>query len=239
MMRIAIVDDDIIFAKQLHRKLDLWFHAHHPIIAIDIHEYHSGTQIKDALFMSGFDLFFLDIEMPGINGLETASLIRKEMPAAIIIFITSYEQYAPSGYRVQALRYLSKPIDDAQFDEALKTSIALFERIDRGALSVFSYGNVNRIPYRDILYVRHVLRYSLISTASSGIIKDSRGINDLFRLIEDKRFLFIDRGTFVNVDYIQRLDRTQLTLINGESLSISRRMLPNIKVTINRLLGGK
>ena len=239
MIHIAIVDDDQRFLDALHRELVSWFRTHRPNLGLDVQEYKTASELQSVLQEQRMDLFFLDIEMPGQNGLELASHIRQSFPLSIIVFLTSYEKYAPSGYVVQALRYLSKPIDASQFDEALTAAVNEFERLDQGSLSVITYGNIHRIPYRDILYVRHILRHSLIATMTLGTIKDSRGLNALFEAINDARFLFIDRGTFVNIDHIQRVDGYQLILRNGESLAISRRMLTQVKLTINRLLGGE
>lgn len=100
------------------------------------------------------------------------------------------------------------------------------------------YGNMTRISYQDILYVRHVSRYSQIVAKSGKIIQDDRGIKKLFDVVQDDRFLFIDRGAFINLDYIQRIENGQAVMTNEDSLAISRRLLPQVKLAINRYYGG-
>lgn len=239
MIRIAFIDDDQEFLHYLQQHLRRWFQANASEVSISMEEYPSGKEIVNDILRHESDLFFLDIEMPDINGIQLAARIREAFPFAIIIFLTSYSEYAPSGYKVQALRYLTKPLEEAQLNEALQSALRELEKLDRGSLSVVSYGNVNRIPYRDILYVRHVLRSSFIATVSMGTVKDGRGLKAIYDAIHDDRFLYIDRGTFVNVDHIQRIEGSQMVLRNGEKLIISRRMLSRVKLTINQLLGGE
>ncbi len=100
------------------------------------------------------------------------------------------------------------------------------------------YGNITRIPYRDILYVRHIGRYSHIVTKTGPLFQDDRGIKKLFAVLQDERFLFIDRGAFINLDYIKRLEKGQAVMMNGDTLAISRRLLPQVKLAINRYYGG-
>ena len=87
----------------------------------------------------------------------------------------------------------------------------------------------NRIAYDDILYVCRVARILEIHTQSMGIIQDTHGIKDLFDMLKDRRFVFIDRSCFINSDFIQHISNMDVTLINGEQLPISRRMMANLK----------
>ncbi len=69
-------------------------------------------------------------------------------------------------------------------------------------------------------------------------IRDSRGIKELYAALNSERFIFIDRSTFINLDHVRRVEDGKIILRSGESLVISRRMLPQVKMEINRILGG-
>ena len=185
-----------------------------------------------------FDIFFLDIEMPEIGGMELAKRIREALPDSVIIFLTSHEEFAPDGYRVQALRYLSKQTWQKYLSEALSAAIVQLQKQETGSLAVSHYGSIQRVPYRDILYIRHISRYCQIVTRDGKTIQDDRGIRHLFESIGDERFIFIDRGAFINLDYIQKIENGEAVMTNGDSLPISRRLLPQVKLTINRYYGG-
>lgn len=239
MLRIALCDDDQAFLSQLRKKIEHWFQNGFDLnYQVAYHEFSSSKELSRSLSGNSYDILFLDIEMPELDGMLLAKEVREKLPWAIIIFLTSHDEFAPDGYHVQALRYLSKQHIEGQLDEAIRASIKAFEQLEVGTLDITSYGKINRVAYRDILYVRHQLRYSQIATTSQGMIQDSRGIKALYEVIGNERFIFIDRGTFINLDHLQRIADGKAILRNGEALMISRRMLPQVKLTINRILGG-
>lgn len=239
MLRIAICDDDKKLLTLLHKEIDLWFlMLRKTDYNFSIDEYTSSEQFSFCLKSNSYDIIFLDIEMPKLNGIELAKQIRSKLPDVILIFLTSHNEFAPQGYKVKALRYLSKLNMREQLNEALSAAVAEFEKIDTRSLPVINYGNLNRIPYRDILYIHHSLRYSEITTLSQGTVRDSRGIKELYAALNSERFIFIDRSTFINLGHVRRVEDGKIILRSGESLVISRRMLPQVKMEINRILGG-
>lgn len=236
MIHVALCDDDPHFLKQLRQATAQWF-TERQIIFSAI-EFSSAKHLLDSVKETSYDVFFLDIEMPEIDGMQLAKLIRETLPDSIIIFLTSHDEFAPDGYRVQALRYLSKQTWKKFLSEALDAATAQVEKQGTGSLTVSHYGNIQRIPHRDILYIRHISRYCEIAIKAGETIQDDRGIKKLFEIIGDGRFIFIDRGAFINLDYLQKIENGQAVMTNGHSLPISRRLLPQVKLTINRYYGG-
>lgn len=236
MIRLALCDDDLHFLQSLRQAVDQWFsESQTPSFCS---EFPSGKELLSALETTHFDIFFLDIEMPEIDGMQLAKQVRDTLSDAVIIFLTSHDEFAPDGYRVQALRYLSKQTWKKYLSEALSAAMAQLEKQEAGSLAVSHYGNILRIPYRDILYIRHISRYCQIVTRAGKTVQDDRGIKKLFEIIGNERFVFIDRGAFINLDHIQRIENGQAVMTNGDLLPISRRLLPRVKFTINRYYGG-
>ena len=236
MIRIALCDDDLPFLQHLHQAAGQWFADHQ--IPFSCTDFSSAKLLLDSLQTIRFDLFFLDIEMPEMDGMQLAKQIRETLPDSVILFLTSHDEFAPDGYRVQALRYLSKQTWKKYLNEALSAAMAQLEKQESGSLAVSHYGDLQRIPYREILYIRHIARYCQIVTRAGKTIQDERGIKKLFEIIGDERFIFIDRGAFINLDYIQRIENGQAVMTNNDSLPISRRLLPQVKLAINRYYGG-
>lgn len=236
MIRIALCDDDLPFLQHLHQAAGQWFADHQ--IPFSCTDFSSAKLLLDSLQTIRFDLFFLDIEMPEMDGMQLAKQIRETLPDSVILFLTSHDEFAPDGYRVQALRYLSKQTWKKYLNEALSAAMAQLEKQESGSLAVSHYGNLQRIPYREILYIRHIARYCQIVTRAGKTIQDERGSKKLFEIIGDERFIFIDRGAFINLDYIQRIENGQAVMTNNDSLPISRRLLPQVKLAINRYYGG-
>lgn len=238
MLRIALCDDDSTFVRELHQKIVKWYQESGNSETISI------TEFSDSIYLSrtinggsGFDLFFVDIEMPQLNGLELAEHIRVRLPAALIIFLTSHSEFSLEGYKFGALRYIPKLDLTRQLPEALSAAQMEFSKLENRFLTVRHYSDVMRIPYQEIVYVRHVLRTSQIITLDLGIIKDNRGLKVIHERLNDERFIYIDRSTFVNLDHIRQIKGNEVILRNKEHLPISRQMLTKVKYTINCLWG--
>ena len=99
MIKVAICDDEKEYIDKISKIVS-------DIEDVKIYTYDSGYKILNIL--EEFDIFILDIEMPGISGMNLAHIIREKRKEAIIIFLTNYDSYVFDGYEVGAFRYLSK-----------------------------------------------------------------------------------------------------------------------------------
>lgn len=237
MIRVALCDDEAVFLNKLYCVVKEWFQKNRPEQKVVIETFLDGRMLLNSE-EKAFDIFFLDIEMPTISGLEVAKQIREKKANAILIFLTAHEEFAMEGYRISAIRYLWKPELDKYLSEALDAALKEASKIKRGSLSVSYYGNTTVIPFEEILYIQHLLRSSKIHTISSNVINDNRGLKELYSLLDEKQFIYIDRGTFVNLDYVIQIKGNTVVLKNKEELPASRGMLPKVKLAINRLWGG-
>ena len=236
MIRIALRDDNKEDMLQLHQKIIEWYRENSKNQSVSITEYSDSVYLSSVIDAGdSHDVFFLDVEMPKVDGFQLADKIRNKLPAAIIVFLTSHSELAPDGYKFRALRYVSKLVLSQKLPEALEVVQKEFSALESGYLVVPHYTDALRIPYNEILYVQHILRSSQIYTLRQGVIKDSRGLKTIYSVIGDKRFIYIDRSTFVNIDFIRELKGNEIFLRTGESLAISRPMLANVKETIIRM----
>lgn len=236
MIRIALCDDNKEDMLQLHQRIIEWYRENSKNQSVSITEYSDSVYLSSVIDAGdSHDVFFLDVEMPKVDGFQLADKIRNKLPAAIIVFLTSHSELAPDGYKFRALRYVSKLVLSQKLPEALEAVQKEFSALESGYLVVPHYTDALRIPYNEILYVQHILRSSQIYTLRQGVIKDNRGLKTIYSVIGDKRFIYIDRSTFVNIDFIRELKGNEIILRTGESLAISRPMLANVKETIVRM----
>lgn len=236
MIRIALCDDNKEDMLQLHQKIIEWYRENSKNQSVSITGYSDSVYLSSVIDAGdSHDVFFLDVEMPKVDGFQLADKIRNKLPAAIIVFLTSHSELAPDGYKFRALRYVSKLVLSQKLPEALEAVQKEFSALESGYLVVPHYTDALRIPYNEILYVQHILRSSQIYTLRQGVIKDNRGLKTIYSVIGDKRFIYIDRSTFVNIDFIRELKGNEIILRTGESLAISRPMLANVKETIVRM----
>lgn len=151
MLRIAICDDDINARDALHLQLERILMEETEKI---VYEFVSGqTAVNWLLKHPGeIDLLFLDVEMPGLNGMETAEKIREFDKNMILVFVTGYTDYVFDGYRVGALDYVIKPAVKERLSEIMKRVRAqIFSQSEEN----FVFQNIDgtyRFSYEEILY---------------------------------------------------------------------------------------
>ena len=115
-MRIAICDDEEIYRIELKTVLDKL------LINVDynIDTFDDGRQLMESFNKTPYDLVFLDIEMPAVDGITLAKSIRSKSENVFIVFLTGHIEYALEGYEVNALRYLTKPVDIDKLKEVIR-----------------------------------------------------------------------------------------------------------------------
>lgn len=238
MLKIALCDDDSQFVSKITGLIQslLQNSTESPVITTYINPAALTASISDG---ERYDIYILDVEMPDLNGMDVAKHIRQFQPNAALLFLSSHLNYATEGYKVQALRYVSKLDLDHALPEALEQAIATLEKTDTCSIMVQHYQNYTRILHKDILYVQKMQRSIQIVTDRQGVFKDNRGIKELFSEIDDPRFIFTDRAYFVNLDYVQELNGSWLVLTNEDRVPVSRPMMPNVKKAMIALWGGK
>lgn len=182
------------------------------------------------------DIYILDVSMPKKNGFELAEDIRKLNSSSIIIFLTSLDNMASVGYKCNALRYIVKANLLDEISEALSSAAIEARRLKGETATIQHYSDVTVIPFNEIVCVTKNSRHSLITTYSLGEFIDDRGLKDIFSDFNDKRFLFIDRSYFVNIDFISKLSQGSLFLRTGQVLPVSRRSLQAVKRRLLLLL---
>lgn len=128
LLRIAVCDDEAIHRLIIRDKLDAY------AISNDIdYELDEFTNSKELMKMENiYDILFLDVQLEdGMNGIEVGKRLLQKGIDATIIITTSFEQYASEGYHLKAHRYLIKPIQQSNFNEAIVSCIKDFKKSNR------------------------------------------------------------------------------------------------------------
>ena len=236
MLKIALCDDERIFMERMAHLIQLALNSLHE--SAKVYTYASSTALVASVADGErFDMYFLDIEIPELDGLRTAERIREFQPNAILLFLTSHLEYALDGYELDAFRYVSKLNVEEKLVDVLDKAIQKIHKLDFDALLVQYYSNYTRVLCRDIIYIRKAYRSVQIVTTQQGAIKDNRGIKELFNLIHKPFFVITDRSFLVNLNYVRKLDGYWLEMTNGDQIPISRPMLPKVKEAIISLWG--
>ena len=219
-MRIAICEDNREHAEILQGMVERW--AAQENMKIDIGYYQSAEQF---LFMMKdevrYDLVFLDIQMGKMNGLQLAKRIRKEDKTIVLIFTTGSKDYAVKGYEVSALRYLVKPLQQKEVDDALTKVNRMLEQSKKEAVIVSSNSQARRIYKNDIWYVEVDDHYIVIHTKEE-VIRFKAKMKEFEQHFPEPQFCKCHRSYIVNLHFVTKISKDGVLVENGEVLPISR-----------------
>lgn len=217
-LQIAICDDESSQIESLTHAVKEWVANSGHSCKVD-----AFPSADSFLFTHGsggeYHILLLDVEMPGMSGIDMAKELRRGGNRAEIIFITSHFEFYGEGYEVDALHYLIKPISQEKLFSVLSKAA---ERLAEEPPSVLINcdGEVIKLPERDILFVESALHYVSIRTASREYrIKESLSSFSQ-KLSED--FYHAHRSYYVSLKHIVRISRTSLTLDGGWEIPLSR-----------------
>lgn len=230
-MKIAICDDDKGELLKIHQFVDEFSSCYFSENKIAVHNFQSSMELI-AQLESGviFDIFLLDVIMPGINGMELAADIRSIDQVAKIIFLTSSHEFAVDSYSVGAFNYLLKPIQkDKLFSVLEKASSSILSEMKKCIL-VKTQSGMAKILMHEIIYV-DVIGRDIFFHQINGIV--TKGVSTISQvealLLPDKRFVKPHRSYIVNLDYIKNLSQEGFTTTSSNFIPVSRNVFKNVK----------
>lgn len=233
MIRIAVCDDNPYELQEITTKVSSYINKWESVNKPELLSFSSGENlISEIQYGRTIDIFILDVDMPNMDGFQLAEEIRKVFPAPFIIFLTSHVEYASKGYRINAFRYIFKLNMNEEIFEALDSAVAELRAIDGRSIFITHYNECYRVPYSEIMSVQRDGRQLNVITKSTGVISDTRSVQEFYKSLEDNRFVLIDRGCIVNIDFIRKFTGSEVILTNNERFTISRRMLKQLKTKL-------
>lgn len=226
---ICICDDDILFLKILRQKIAEIFAKKKK--EYEIYSYSdSGELIKNRLTKA--DLYFLDIDMPGISGMDVAKQLINENKEAAIIFISNYEETVFEAIHYAPFRFIRKAYLETELPEA----IAAWEkehrrrRKNRMILEIKTKEGITAVPCRNIIYIESNRHYLCVK-CKDGEHRTRGKLSDYEKTLKEAGFVRAGIGYMVNCRWIKQLKTSQLTLKTDEVIAISRGRFEEVKHT--------
>lgn len=218
MIRIAVVEDDALCAEKTRGYIEDY--GREAGEAFDVKIFHDGLALLNG-YRSVFDVIFMDIEMPDLDGMATARKLRELDPVVIIIFVTNMAGYAIKGYEVEALDYMVKPVSYFNFTLKLKKALRKLGRAADVSLSVPQESCVMRLNSSQIRYVE-VINHNLVYHTDTGEYETRGSLTETEKLLSGHGFACCNHCYLVNLKYVSGIRDGSAVMVSGDELQISR-----------------
>ena len=221
-MQIAICDDEAVHRDRLYDILNTYRSNHRT--PMDIYKFDSAAELLSST--RRFDLIFLDYQMPGLNGMDTARTLRNRNLTCGIVFVTSYPKFVLESFEVQPYRFLLKPAEEEQIHELMNGFIAQNRML--APIVIQQDGCQVSIESKDILYLEGCGKNCTIRTLDATYIS-SKTMAQVHELLPQHCFYRTHKSYVVNLYSVRSFDKENVTLVNGEVARIGRANLADFR----------
>lgn len=233
-MKIAIVEDNEKMRKQLNMLIENTSLKYKLHPSIDL--FKDGYDFINT-FDDTYDLVYLDVEMPKLNGMDTAKEIRSMNSNVPIVFVTNFVQYAVEGYSVEAFDFILKPINEFNFENHFSKFMNKYEQNDNAPILSIKYKNeVTKLSSSDLLFVEsegHYLHYYTNDTKYTSI--DT--LKEIEHMLSNHGFFRCNNHYLVNLNYVSSV-KDDIAIVGEHELKISRPRKKNFMAALAQHLGG-
>ncbi len=230
-MKIAICDDEINFQKILRKQLEKYYGA----LEVEIEVFISGKDFLERFenCSLAFQMIFMDIEMPELDGLETAKRIRKINQSIPIIFLTSHTELAMEGYEVAAFRFLDKPLRI----EKLITTLQAFDNLKLLDNKIeFQDGDKKLlVNWTEIQYIQSENVYVNIYLEHTNYLIRKK-LYDMEKQMPKQLFYRPHRSYLINLRFVKSFNGKQIIMKNGTEIPLSRGKRNEFKLLMMKYL---
>lgn len=215
-VNIAIIEDDTEDFRRLKSCLEQFFQ--------NIDRQYSITPFtkgEDFLcYPDSFHLVFMDIELPGINGIETAQQLRSRHREDVLVLVTNMVQYAIHGYSVNAVDYIVKPVMYEQLALKMPGFLSMLKRKQKH-LVIRQKQDVTKLNIKDIRFIE-IFRHDVIIHTDKGDVSCYGTLKEFEDDLSDYGFVKCSQSCLINLAYVQSISGDQI-LVDGCNVPVSRR----------------
>lgn len=233
MIRIALVDDDCQHLQLMKSYVDRYSIQEH--IQLSVREFHNGLNFVED-YDGSFDVVFMDIEMPHLDGLEAAHRIRVVDQSVGIIFVTNMAQYAIRGYEVNAIDFIVKPVQYYVFTDKLKKAIWFSHMNTEKEIVIDTGDTIIKLGTSRITYIEKDKNYLVYHTKEDAFrVRGTMG--DAETMLKSEGFSKCISGCMVNLKYVTKASKDTVWL-DEVQLPISRQRRKEFKEELMKYMGG-
>lgn len=233
-IKIALCDDQEQYIDMLMKHVERY--GNEVDTEFNITVYNSGRKLIDDIKTDSkmYDIVFLDVEMPEINGLKIAEAIRQMSEDIVLFFVTGHEQYAREAYQVEALGYIVKPVAYNELKKLLRRAVIMvkYEHDNRKSgknyIEVPVSGDKRIIDVRTIKYIEKN-RNQCILHFSDSELKCYESLKKMYSRLDNELFVYSHQGYIVNFDEIKEVKENVICFGRNVEVPVSRRRYKEVK----------
>lgn len=218
-MRIIICDDDPAFLKEMGGDIEKYF-ACRENRELSLEKALSGRELLEQMAAAPADAIFLDIDMPGTDGFETARAAKKQYPDCILIFCTCHNELVYDSFEYEPFWFLCKDRAKEKTDLVLAKMLRKADDARR-EYTVRTKTGIIRVRHSDLIYAE-VEKHKVQLHLPDDRIEFRGRLSDTAKELSFYDFVQINSGCVVNLEWISRIRGSELILRNGEVLAVSR-----------------
>ena len=233
MYHIAIVEDEREFSMQLQEYLLQYGNENDMTYEVSV--FQDGAEILED-YKKEYDAIFLDIEMPKVNGMETAERIREMDEDVVLMFITNMAQYALFGYSVGALDFVMKPINYYTFSMKLRRVMKRVQSREEKTIVLSLADGMKKLETRQIYFIEvqnRILRYHTMD----GDYEVKGTMQSVEKKLETDTFAKCNHWYMVNLRHVKEVKKN-IVVVGEHELEISRRNKNAFMKALTEYLGG-
>ena len=215
MYRIAVVDDQAEERARLNGFLNRF--AAERKLALTVTAFEGGESFLSS-YDDNFEIVLLDIEMQGIDGMETARRLRERDERVCLLFVTYMANYAVQGYGVRALDFLVKPVSYENFCIKMERALTAADHARKKEILVSTPEGDRRIRIDELYYVE-VMNHTLLYHTKDGVLSVRGTIRDCEERLAAFDFSRCNKSYLVNMNHVTEIRRNEIR-VGGELLPI-------------------
>ena len=230
MFKLAICDDSARDAEYL-RRLCNGFKEN---AELSVSAFSNGADLLSEHTRVIFDIVLLDVDMPGDNGLEIGKALRAISAQTVIIFVTSYPQYAIEAYDCEAFHYLLKPCNEQKLYQVINRAISKL-RVTKKYHLIKTQKMTVKLKISEIYYVECCRKHIIYHTPNDSF--DTIGtLSETYDLLKEYGFFQVHQGYLVNFEKIKCFSKNDIILDNDRAVMMSVRKKKETLIAYSRYL---
>lgn len=221
LLRIAVCDDEKLIVDEISQIIDNFTDDNEE--SIKVYKFNDGYELIKSNIK--FNLIFLDIEMPEINGIELAENIRKIDSKVQIVYVTNYQNYMKKAYNVHAFDYIQKPVEREQIHRVLEDYLKIINPKETNVIELTSLDSENLLIDVDMIIdisCGHKKRTVIVITTESEYICKGK-ISDIYDSLNSFDFFMPHRSHIINLSMVKSFKKKEkVIMVNGDEIPLSK-----------------